>query len=43
VPPRKQARTSTPVQSIKHKDKRANIPTEELRDFAKLGKLLPEK
>src|SRR5437588_10405375 len=24
---------STPVESIKHKDKRANIPTEELRDF----------
>ncbi|BFU96890.1 MAG: restriction endonuclease subunit M [Nitrospira sp.] len=35
MPPRKQAKvkTSTPVQSIKHKDKRANIPTEELRDF----------
>ncbi len=31
--PRKNAKTSTPVQSIKHKDKRANIPTEELRDF----------
>lgn len=33
MPPRKHAKTSTPVQSIKHKDKRANIPTEELRDF----------
>ncbi len=33
MPQRKQAKTSTPVQSIKHKDKRANIPTEELRDF----------
>ena len=22
-----------PVESIRHKDKRANIPTEELRDF----------
>jgi adenine-specific DNA-methyltransferase len=33
MPPRKNAKTSTPVQSIKHKDKRANIPTEELRDF----------
>lgn len=26
-------KTSTPVESVKHKDKRANIPTEELRDF----------
>ena len=25
--------TPTKVESIKHKDKRANIPTEELRDF----------
>jgi adenine-specific DNA-methyltransferase len=25
--------TSTPVESIRHKDKRTNIPTEELRDF----------
>ncbi len=33
MPPRKRAKTSTHVQSIKHKDKRANIPTEELRDF----------
>ena len=33
MPLRKNAKTSTPVQSIKHKDKRANIPTEELRDF----------
>src|SRR3989304_7441954 len=24
---------STPVESIRHKDKRKNIPTEELRDF----------
>jgi len=40
VPPRKTTtrKTSgkikrTPVEAIKHKDKRANIPTEELRDF----------
>ena len=26
-------RDSTPVESIRHKDKRKNIPTEELRDF----------
>jgi len=25
----------TKVESLKHKDKRANIPTEELRDFVK--------
>lgn len=25
--------TPTKVESIRHKDKRANIPTEELRDF----------
>src|SRR3990172_7772131 len=25
--------TSTPVEAVRHKDKRRNIPTEELRDF----------
>jgi len=29
----KAARARTPVESLKHKDKRANIPTRELRDF----------
>ena len=29
----KKKTTPTKVESIKHKDKRANIPTEELRDF----------
>lgn len=34
MPPRKKSTApSTPLQSIKHKDTRANIPTEELRDF----------
>ena len=34
APPRKKkAQKRTPVEAIKHKDKRANIPTEELRDF----------
>ena len=33
MPPRKKAESSKSVESIKHKDKRANIPTEELRDF----------
>ena len=30
---RKRDNTSTPIESIKHDDKRTNIPTEELRDF----------
>ena len=29
---RAKKQSATPVESIKHKDKRANIPTEELRD-----------
>lgn len=33
MPPHKKASASPPVASIKHKEKRANIPTEELRDF----------
>ncbi|MDI6753240.1 MAG: hypothetical protein QME78_02480 [Thermodesulfobacteriota bacterium] len=24
---------NTPIETVKHKDKRVNIPTEELRDF----------
>jgi len=31
-----------PVESIRHKDKRANIPTEELRDFAADEELAPK-
>ena len=30
---KKKAQSSTPIESVRHKDKRANIPTEELRDF----------
>lgn len=33
MPPKKKTDSATPVDSVKHKDKRANIPTEELRDF----------
>ncbi len=29
----KKSSSSTPITSLKHADKRANIPTEELRDF----------
>jgi adenine-specific DNA-methyltransferase len=32
--PVKKAGKSIPVDTLKHKNKRANIPTEELRDFA---------
>jgi len=34
---------ATPVESLQHKDKRANIPTEELRDFVKEDENHPEK
>lgn len=30
---KKQCQSLTSIESVKHKDKRANIPTEELRDF----------
>jgi adenine-specific DNA-methyltransferase len=35
-------KTTTQVESIKHKDKRANIPTEELRDFIADDELAPK-
>jgi adenine-specific DNA-methyltransferase len=34
--------TPTKVESIRHKDKRANIPTEELRDFVADEELTPK-
>lgn len=40
--PRK-SQSSTPIDSVKHKDKRANIPTEELRDFMPEEEKLPKK
>lgn len=30
---KKQSQSLTPIESVKHREKRANIPTEELRDF----------
>ena len=33
---------SAKVESIRHKDKRANIPTEELRDFVADDELAPK-
>lgn len=38
MPPKKKPaapKLPTPVDSVKHKDKRANIPTEELRGFGR--------
>src|SRR6266446_5530753 len=36
-------KSSTPVHATKHKDKRANIPTEELRDFVADDEKAPKK
>ncbi len=38
----KKSTTPTKVESIRHKDKRANIPTEELRDFVADEELAPK-
>ena len=38
----KKKNTRTTVESIRHKDKRANIPTEELRDFVVDEKFVPK-
>ena len=38
----KKKNTGTKVESIRHKDKRANIPTEELRDFVADEELAPK-
>ena len=45
MPPKKKPATpklSTPVDSVAHKDKRANIPTEELRDFISYEEKAPK-
>ena len=39
---RKRDNTSTPIESIRHDDKRTNIPTEELRDFVDDDEKAPE-
>ena len=39
---RKRDTTSTPIESIKHDNKRTNIPTEELRDFVDNDEKAPE-
>ena len=37
------SKTATSIDSVKHKDKRANIPTEELRDFVADEERTPKK
>jgi len=39
---RKQGINATPIASIKHQDRRANIPTEELRDFVAEDEAMPK-
>ena len=36
-------KTSKKIDSVKHKDKRKNIPTEELRDFVKEDETKPQQ
>ncbi len=40
---RKKAKKSVSVHSVKHKDKRKNIPTEELRDFVREDEVKPKE
>ncbi len=42
MPPKKKSNKTTPIDTVKHKDKRVNIPTEELRDFVKEDEAKPK-
>ena len=43
MPPKKgKGSNKIPVENLKHKDRRANIPTEELRDFVKADEAKPK-
>ncbi len=42
MPPKKKSTNTTPIDTVKHKDKRVNIPTEELRDFVKEDEAKPK-
>jgi adenine-specific DNA-methyltransferase len=42
MPPKKKSNSTTPIDTVKHKDKRVNIPTEELRDFVKEDEARPK-
>ena len=39
----KREKKPIPVESVKHRDKRTNIPTQELRDFVKADESTPKK
>src|SRR6185437_5800873 len=39
---KKAAKTSIPIDSVRHKDTRKNIPTEELRDFVRDDEQRPQ-
>lgn len=43
MPAKRTTRKNTPVEATKHKDKRKNIPTEELSDFVKSDEKKPTK
>src|SRR3990170_2385291 len=43
MPRKKPAANPVPVEALRHKDKRKNIPTEELRDFVKGDEERPDK
>ncbi len=40
--PKKKSNSTPPIDTVKHKDKRVNIPTEELRDFVKEDEAKPK-
>lgn len=42
MPPKKKLTKNIQVDTVKHKDKRVNIPTEELRDFVKEDETKPK-
>lgn len=42
MPPKKKPNNTTLIDTVKHKDKRVNIPTEELRDFVKEDEAKPK-
>jgi hypothetical protein len=42
MPPKRKPRGPVPVEAIKHRDKRVNIPTEELREFVRAEEKSPK-
>ena len=41
--PRNKDKRPIPVEAVRHRDKRTNIPTQELRDFVKADEAAPKK